>query len=32
MEMAVEVFWPDGATTLLDIAQIDRQYTVNYPE
>src|SRR5690606_30549505 len=31
-DMAVEVFWPDGATTLLDIAQIDRQYTVNYPD
>ena len=30
-ELAVEVLWPDGATTLLDIAQIDRQYTVVYP-
>jgi hypothetical protein len=30
-ELAVEVYWPDGAHTLLDIAQIDRQYTVNYP-
>lgn len=30
-ELAVEVIWPDGATTLLDIAQIDREYTVVYP-
>lgn len=30
-ELAAEVVWPDGATTLLDIAQVDRQYTVSYP-
>lgn len=30
-DLAVEVTWPDGASTLLDIAQIDRQYTVVYP-
>lgn len=31
-ELAVEVHWPSGAHALLDIAQIDRLYTVEHPE
>jgi hypothetical protein len=31
-ELTVEVHWPSGAHTILDIAQIDRLYTIEHPE